>query len=573
MDLQKVAKRAGSLAFASMLLASCSQELSPSASFGLGANAKGAYQTGKLQMGAGHYGLALQSFRKALLQEPRSVKVLNAVAATYDLLGRFDLSERYYRQALNFDPQSVQTLNNFGYSYFLRGKNEKAKSLFQTAARVNGKNPVVAANMVAAEKAEIAQQVAAASHDRERVARNKSMGAKKTWIVRTGPKTQSLVTKPNQAVLQAVRTHGAEPRVVHTPRPLIEITTTDPSFERVAKRPNTAKVAEIKKIPKPQEATRTVHTPYPVIEVVTEKRLAEVAAPPVSAPRAVSTASIRPSVPVKSTSVSAVAKPSVIAAPAPSTKVVSSQATANIESRRMPVDQGFQFAPMKGEISRGLEIRSYPMLAQSRGGSAPSSTPARASLDDLPKLREEIARDVRKVARNISSSERSAAPAAASVRPAASKTAVIRSKADKPARPVEVAALSGKDQSAQPMADTMVASTAPAPMKKRTRLLKGIGGLEISNGAGRLRMARRMSMHLTGLGIATARLTNAESFDKQVSEIHFRPGQMAKAAKLKDSLPIRLKIRENMELTTDLRLLLGGDLLGFDSQLIEKFKK
>src|SRR5262245_54905677 len=78
------------------------------------------YATGKEKFAAGQFGLALESFQKALDEKGPSVDRLNALGATYDRLSRFDLADRAYRQALALDPESAQTMNNIGYSYLLR---------------------------------------------------------------------------------------------------------------------------------------------------------------------------------------------------------------------------------------------------------------------------------------------------------------------------------------------------------------------------------------------------------------------------------------------------------------------
>jgi tetratricopeptide (TPR) repeat protein len=102
-----------------------------------------AYAIGKEKFAAGQFGLALESFQKALDQNGPSVDRLNALAATYDQLSRFDLADRAYRQALVLDPESAQTLNNIGYSYLLRGRADlasaylaKARSLAKNDARI-----------------------------------------------------------------------------------------------------------------------------------------------------------------------------------------------------------------------------------------------------------------------------------------------------------------------------------------------------------------------------------------------------------------------------------------------------
>jgi tetratricopeptide (TPR) repeat protein len=91
------------------------------------------YDRGKAHFEAGNTGLALSIFHKAFEQQPRSVKVLNALGAGYDRMKRFDLSEVYYQLALAVEPESVTTLNNLGYSNFLRGDNERAMDYYAQA--------------------------------------------------------------------------------------------------------------------------------------------------------------------------------------------------------------------------------------------------------------------------------------------------------------------------------------------------------------------------------------------------------------------------------------------------------
>jgi Tfp pilus assembly protein PilF len=116
------------------------------------------YETGKTQYADGLYGMALKNFRIALVREPKSIDRLNAVAATYDKLGRYDLSERYYANALAVDPKSVLTLNNVGYSFLMQKDYVSARYYLEqaaTVARGDGKyNDIVGANLVSLDMAE-----------------------------------------------------------------------------------------------------------------------------------------------------------------------------------------------------------------------------------------------------------------------------------------------------------------------------------------------------------------------------------------------------------------------------------
>lgn len=122
------------------------------------ADTQDSYELGKKQFAQGLYGMALKNFRVALVQDPKSLERLNAVAATYDKLGRFDLAERYYAQALGIDPDSVQTLNNVGYSFLMRKDYISARYYLEQAARVagteDGYRSIVGANLVSLDIAE-----------------------------------------------------------------------------------------------------------------------------------------------------------------------------------------------------------------------------------------------------------------------------------------------------------------------------------------------------------------------------------------------------------------------------------
>src|SRR5260370_41559021 len=112
------------------------------------------YEDGKKQLEAGQPMLALKSFQRAHLAEPRSVAVLNALGATYDDIGQFALAERYYREALTLAPSDAQTLNNFGYSLVLQGKADQAAVYLEQARKASPADTVIAANIEQVRKQE-----------------------------------------------------------------------------------------------------------------------------------------------------------------------------------------------------------------------------------------------------------------------------------------------------------------------------------------------------------------------------------------------------------------------------------
>jgi len=119
------------------------------------------YEDGKKQLAAGQPMLALKSFQRAHLAEPRSVAVLNALGATYDDIGQFALAERYYREALALAPSDAQTLNNFGYSLVLQGKADQAAVYLEQARKAAPADTVIAGNIEQARARDAKPEVAA----------------------------------------------------------------------------------------------------------------------------------------------------------------------------------------------------------------------------------------------------------------------------------------------------------------------------------------------------------------------------------------------------------------------------
>ncbi|MEO5972746.1 MAG: LytR C-terminal domain-containing protein [Sphingomicrobium sp.] len=69
----------------------------------------------------GNVALALESFRKALREQPASSDAMAGLAACYDRMARFDLSRRYYESALALAPADTRLLNAFAASLESQG--------------------------------------------------------------------------------------------------------------------------------------------------------------------------------------------------------------------------------------------------------------------------------------------------------------------------------------------------------------------------------------------------------------------------------------------------------------------
>lgn len=107
-------------------------------------------ERGKAQFASRQYGLAIRSFAVALTGDKRSIPALNGIAASYDMLGRFDVADKFYNRALLVEPRSATVLNNVGYSHLMRGDRETGERFLKLAASIDSKNPIVQVNLMLA---------------------------------------------------------------------------------------------------------------------------------------------------------------------------------------------------------------------------------------------------------------------------------------------------------------------------------------------------------------------------------------------------------------------------------------
>ncbi len=178
------------------------------------------YEAGRTYFAQEQYGLALAAFRESLRQHPDAPRDLNAVAACYDQMLRFDLADRYYDLALNLDPNSVQTLNNLGYSHYRRSQEGygseylmSARTYLARASALASGNAVVAKNLDLIETAMARLgpvEPVAASFPGIRVAEQDPYTS---WIERMSPTSVLVVTRPDPKIATLARSLGVLPRI------------------------------------------------------------------------------------------------------------------------------------------------------------------------------------------------------------------------------------------------------------------------------------------------------------------------------------------------------------------------
>lgn len=94
---------------------------------------------------------------------------------------------------------------------------------------------------------------------------------------------------------------------------------------------------------------------------------------------------------------------------------------------------------------------------------------------------------------------------------------------------------------------------------------KGLPTVDVSNGAGRDKLAARVRIYLENRGLTVDRITNAESFDHVTTTVYYRKGFVDAAKRYAESLPIPAKLEPTENLSTDIRVRLGSDMLRVDS--------
>jgi type IV pilus assembly protein PilF len=77
---------------------------------------------------------AMTKLKKALKQDPDSVRVHDAIAVLYGRIDENELAEKHFRKALSLDPEDSRTHNNYGLYLCQTGDYVKAEEEFNKAA-------------------------------------------------------------------------------------------------------------------------------------------------------------------------------------------------------------------------------------------------------------------------------------------------------------------------------------------------------------------------------------------------------------------------------------------------------
>ena len=102
---------------------------------------------GKVYFRNESYGLAAQSFQKAVEVTPKDAEAWLGLAASYDHLRRFDLADQAYAKVLQLGADNAAILNTAGYSQLLRGDLKSARRFLLRAYELEPSNPYIQNNL------------------------------------------------------------------------------------------------------------------------------------------------------------------------------------------------------------------------------------------------------------------------------------------------------------------------------------------------------------------------------------------------------------------------------------------
>ena len=102
---------------------------------------------GKVYFRNESYGLAAQSYQKAVEVTPKDAEAWLGLAASYDHLRRFDLADQAYAKVLQLGANNATILNNAGYSQLLRGNLKSARKFLLRAYELEPDNPYIQNNL------------------------------------------------------------------------------------------------------------------------------------------------------------------------------------------------------------------------------------------------------------------------------------------------------------------------------------------------------------------------------------------------------------------------------------------
>lgn len=178
---------------------------------------------GRMLFGRGEYALAIEAFRKAIRETPESPEGYNALASSYDMIGRFDLANRYYELALARAPDDGRIYRNMARSLKIQGRLGEAEALLAEWDAVKNREPAgeqsasavsVTPSVAVAPQAAPLAQIAATTPEPLNVAAQAAPMAEAPVTVFRTPNITTQIPGPGQKVIVPLDPPQSGPVVV-----------------------------------------------------------------------------------------------------------------------------------------------------------------------------------------------------------------------------------------------------------------------------------------------------------------------------------------------------------------------
>jgi tetratricopeptide (TPR) repeat protein len=243
---------------------------------------------------------------------------------------------------------------------------------------------------------------------------------------------------------------------------------------------------------------------------------------------------------------------------------VMEKASLPVEAAAAPSEDGCALSS-----GRAIDRSSARVYSLNTSGSARVSASDRPTIDCNKPVRARVA-IVSTQSGGGATATVSTARALASAEPAATSEAMAASKAPAAKEPVVAEAVApnpSDEKTASADASKQIDATETVVAVSEAAVTPDLK-VEISNGAGRNKLAARLRTYLESKGMPVSFLTNAARFDYSQTTIFYKSGARAAAEKFAAQLPVTVKFVESGAYYADVRIRLGADILTFDKSVL-----
>ena len=185
---------------------------------------------GEAELGIGNVALAMETFRKAIRENPADTRALTGLALAYQRMGRLDLSRKWLETALATAPDSPQLLNDLADVLDQQGERDQAalarveasvnaKLIASTTARALAKNATVGVESKPASTVTVTLPAAAPVDSAHTTAKNSERAGVDQSPTQAGPRLERLslgevaLITSGQPVWTSMNTAGREQRL------------------------------------------------------------------------------------------------------------------------------------------------------------------------------------------------------------------------------------------------------------------------------------------------------------------------------------------------------------------------